>query len=80
MKIKILFFGILKDIVGKGTIEVTEDDGTSIADLKASLLKKYDKLNTYSNFSIAVNEAYVETDYLLKNNDIVAFIPPVSGG
>ena len=80
MKIQILFFGILKDIVEENAIELTIDNGITIANLKESLLKKYEKLNAYSNFSIAVNEAYIETNYILRVNDIVALIPPVSGG
>ncbi|HBK70361.1 MAG TPA: molybdopterin synthase sulfur carrier subunit [Flavobacteriaceae bacterium] len=80
MKIQILFFGILKDIVGKNTLEITEEEGTSIAALKAALLERYTKLNDFSNFSIAVNEEYVTTNYRLKANDTVALIPPVSGG
>ncbi len=80
MKIKILFFGILRDIIGENAIELKIDKGTTIANLKESLLKEYEKLNAYSNFSIAVNEEYIKTDYVLKAKDIVALIPPVSGG
>ncbi len=80
MKIQILFFGILKDIVGKSLRELKIDSKTSIADLKPILLEKFNGLDEFSNFSIAVNEEYVETDYVLQQNDIVALIPPVSGG
>ncbi len=80
MKITILLFGILKDIVGKNSIELPIEKDTSIINLKAGLLKDYKKLNKYSNFSVAVNEAYVEANYILKSDDVVALIPPVSGG
>jgi len=80
MNIKILFFGIIRDLIGKNSLEFKMDDNTTILNLKESLLKEYDKLNDFSNFSIAVNEKYVETNYILKNNDVVALIPPVSGG
>jgi len=80
MKIQILFFGILRDLIGKNSIDNSIDKNTSIAKLKASLLEKYEKLNNFSNFSIAVNEEYVDADYVLKSDDIVALIPPVSGG
>jgi molybdopterin converting factor small subunit len=29
---------------------------------------------------VAVNEEYVDTNYILKDGDVVALIPPVSGG
>ena len=80
MKIQILFFGILRDIIGENLIEINIDKRNTIANLKEYLLKNHKKLNDYSNFSIAVNEEYVEVDYVLKANDVVALIPPVSGG
>ncbi len=80
MKITILLFGILKDIVGENSLELYLENDATIKYLKAHLLKEYDNLNKFSNFSIAVNEAYVELDYILKSNDVVALIPPVSGG
>jgi len=80
MKITILFFGILKDIVGENSIELPIKKDTSIINLKTGLLEDYKKLNKYNNFSVAVNEAYVEANYILKNGDVVALIPPVSGG
>jgi len=80
MKITILLFGILKDIVGENSIELPIEKDTSIINLKAGLLEDYKNLNKYSNFSVAVNEAYVEANYILKSDDVVALIPPVSGG
>ncbi len=80
MKITILLFGILKDIVGENSLELYLENDATIEYLKAHLLKEYEKLNKFSNFSIAVNEAYVELDYILESNDVVALIPPVSGG
>ncbi len=75
-----LFFGILRDIVKENAIDLTINKGVTIANLKEFLLKKYENLNAYSNFSIAVNEAYIDSDYVLQQNDVVALIPPVSGG
>jgi len=80
MKITILLFGILKDIIGTNTLELNVDAKITIANLKESLIKEHDKLNDFSNFSVAVNEEYVETSHILKANDVVALIPPVSGG
>ncbi len=80
MQITILLFGILKDIIGENSLELPIKKDTSIINLKAGLLEDYKNLNKYSNFSVAVNEAYVEADYILKNGDVVALIPPVSGG
>jgi len=80
MNIKILFFGILKDIIGENSLELQLENNSTISKLKERLLNEYGKLNSFSNFSIAVNEEYVDLNYILKSNDVVALIPPVSGG
>ncbi len=80
MQIELLLFGIVKDIIGKSTMELKLSTNSTIADFKELLLKKYPKLSDYKSFSIAVNETYVDDDYLIQENDAVAIIPPVSGG
>jgi molybdopterin converting factor small subunit len=80
MKITVLLFGILKDIIERNSIELIVEEGVNIEYLKGLILKNHGKLIDYSNFSIAVNEDYVDLNYRLKNNDVVALIPPVSGG
>ena len=80
MKITVLLFGIIRDIIGENTLELDLEKAILIGQLKQDLLKKYNNLQQYSNFSIAVNEEYVDLNYVLQPNDIVALIPPVSGG
>ncbi len=80
MKITVLLFGIIRDVIAENTLELDIDKDISIGQLKQDLLKKYHNLQQYSNFSIAVNEEYVDLNYVLQPNDVVALIPPVSGG
>lgn len=80
MKITVLLFGIIRDVLGENTLQLDLEKATTIEQLKKDLLKKYNNLNRYQNFSIAVNEEYADADYVLQTNDIVALIPPVSGG
>jgi len=80
MKITILLFGILRDVIGENSLNLAFSEGTNLNDLRLELINGYAQLNKYKNYSIAVNEAYEEGDYLLKENDVVALIPPVSGG
>jgi molybdopterin converting factor subunit 1 len=80
MKITVLLFGIIRDIIGENTLELDLEKAILIGQLKQDLLKKYINLQKYSNFSIAVNEEYVDLNYVLQPNDVVALIPPVSGG
>ena len=80
MHIEILLFGILRDIIGENKLRKKIDVGTTLIDLKKELARSYPKLVQYQNYSIAVNENYAEDAALLKENDVVALIPPVSGG
>ncbi|MCK0130224.1 MoaD/ThiS family protein [Flavobacteriaceae bacterium F08102] len=79
MKIKVLFFGVLQDVLGVDEKSFTLEDSTSVNDFKEQLLHTYPALSKYG-FSIAVNETYCNSDFQLQDNHVVALIPPVSGG
>jgi molybdopterin synthase catalytic subunit len=81
MRVRVLFFGILKDIVGKPADEIDLPEGSSVADV----LKRYESQiprlkQSLPSLAIAVNQQYGGPDTKLKPNDEVALLPPVSGG
>jgi molybdopterin converting factor subunit 1 len=76
-KIRVLFFGRLRDVVG--TNEIIASDIKDIEDLKKYLFEKFPKLKG-EIFSVALNYEIIHTNENLKDNDEVALIPPVSGG
>lgn len=80
MKINTLFFGITKDLVGTSQLQVEVDENSSIADFKAVLQDEFSQLENINSYAIAVNEEYATDAVVLKENDVVAVIPPVSGG
>jgi molybdopterin converting factor subunit 1 len=80
MKISVLFFGITTDLVNASNTTITIKEAISVGDLKILLQKKYPQLKNINSYAIAVNEDYAEDDLLLKEADVVAIIPPVSGG
>ena len=80
MKVSILIFGIIKDIVGNNKLVVEIEKDSTISTLKNRLLNEYPGLVKYKNYAVVVNEEYVEDHYRLNNNDVIALIPPVSGG
>jgi len=80
MRIKILLFGITRDIIGDNSIEIELTSGISVLDLQQMLKKKYSGLNDIENFAVAVNEEYASVEYAIQENDVIAIIPPVSGG
>lgn len=80
MNITILFFGITTDLVGENSISLTIEENTTVENLKGILKSEYVGLKNINDFAIAVNEDYATNDLLIKNGDVVAIIPPVSGG
>lgn len=80
MHIKTLFFGAVKDITNNNSIVMEVDKDINIEKLVDLLQQKFSNFPSIDNFTVAVNETYVEKDFVLRNNDIIAIIPPVSGG
>ena len=80
MKINVLFFGITTDLVGKNQLEIEVSESTTVAECKTYLKEQFPQLQHINTYAIAVNEEYAEDNVVLKQNDVVAVIPPVSGG
>lgn len=80
MKIKILCFGITKEILGDFEKEVELADGSTVEALKAKLISDYPSFSKLTSLRIAVNEEYGDGALVLTERDEVVLIPPVSGG
>ncbi len=77
--IEVLFFAQLQEEVGKKSVQVTADDLT-VNDIIAKCAAEYDIKELLDEAMIAVNEEYSNRNTVLTAGDVVAFIPPVSGG
>lgn len=77
---KLKFFGITQDIVGKTEIEINLSENTTILTLQNLLMKDYPKLKDLKKFAFAINEEYASPTDMITDTDTVAIIPPVSGG
>ena len=80
MKIKILAFGITRDILGGSTVEMQIPADASVADLRAALYAEYPALQKLNNLAIALNTEYASEEQKIAERDEVVLIPPVSGG
>lgn len=80
MKINVLFFGITTDLVNTSNLVLDIDKTTKVGHFKNLLKNKYPQLENINSYAIAVNEDYADDSLGLKENDVVAIIPPVSGG
>ena len=80
MTLKILTFGIARDIVGGSTLNFDTPEGINVAQLKQKLLDHYPTFGNLSSLLIAVNEEYGDDETVISEDDDIALIPPVSGG
>lgn len=81
IRVKVLFFGRLKEIAGAAeqTVEVTP--GSRIEDLFAILVTRRPEFASYRSSVVASrNQEFVAWSTPLDSGDEVAFLPPVSGG
>lgn len=80
MKIKLVAFGIAKDILSARQMEFELSTGATIASLKQNLFERYPEFAKLRSLAFAVGENYQEDSHTLHENDEVVIIPPVSGG
>jgi len=81
MRVRVLFFGVLKDLAGKSGDGLDLHDGASVHDVLAHYETQFPRLKeSLSSLALAVNQHYASPDTKLKPNDEVALLPPVSGG
>ena len=80
MEIKILAFGITRDIIGSRDLELSVEEETTVGGLKQALLKQFPAFEELRSLSIAVNSEYANDELEIQMNDEIVLIPPVSGG
>ena len=81
MRVRVLFFGTLKELAGKSADEIELREGASLRDVLAYYEARIPSFKaSRSSIAMAVNQQYAGTDTRLQANDEIALLPPVSGG
>jgi len=81
MQVKVRYFGMLKEIAGRDQEVVELGAGSCAGDLFAQLQQRFPRLDAFrGSVALAVNLEYSDGKTVLRDNDEVALIPPVSGG
>jgi len=78
MKVKVMFFGRLTEIVN-GKDEQFFTDITSVSQLIEKVETKYPLIKNYT-YKIALNREIILDNQSLEDNDEVALMPPFAGG
>jgi molybdopterin converting factor subunit 1 len=81
VRVRVLFFGQLKDIVGVAQDDAELSDGARVEDLFERYGRRFPKLAEFRpSIAASVNQEYAGWRAPLSTGDEVAFLPPVSGG
>jgi len=81
MRVRVLFFGQLKDIAGVSQEDAELSEGARVEDLYERYARRFPRLAEFRpSVAASVNQEYAEWRASLSSGDEVAFLPPVSGG
>jgi molybdopterin synthase catalytic subunit len=81
MRVRVLFFGQLKEIIGTKEESVELSEGARLEDLFERYGRRFPKFADFRpSIAASVNQEYADARAMLSDGDEVAFLPPVSGG
>ncbi len=80
MNVRLIAFGIAKDIIGSNKTVVEIDPPYKLTQFREYLFLNYPEFKKLQKISFAVDQDYQLDSYVLSENQEVVIIPPVSGG
>ncbi len=81
MRCDVLLFAQLADAVGTDRLEIEPADAATVDDALDMLAGRHPAIGAMrGTLAVAVNERYCTPDTTLHDGDVLALIPPVSGG
>lgn len=81
MQIQLLFFGTVKDLADASGERVEAPPGATVSSVLDDCAARHPRLQQFlPSLAVAVNEEYASRAATLRDGDVLALIPPVSGG
>jgi molybdopterin converting factor subunit 1 len=81
VRIRVLFFGVLRDVTGLREDSIEVPEGGLAASVFDHYSARFPRLGEMSkNIALAVNQKFCAPSEALSDGDELAFLPPVSGG
>jgi molybdopterin synthase catalytic subunit len=81
MRVKVLFFGMLKDIVGSAEEQLNMPEGAHLENIFDHYAGRFPRLREMAgSIVLARNHEFSDVSVPVGEGDEVAFLPPVSGG
>ncbi|MFO1052395.1 MAG: molybdenum cofactor biosynthesis protein MoaE [Planctomycetota bacterium] len=79
VKVRVRCFAAIRELFGRDELVVELPEGSTLARLESELADLQPQFARIT-FARAVNRGYARVDQVLRDDDEVAFIPPISGG
>ena len=79
MKVTILYFGQLKEQAGTAK-EVIDSKTDTVANVYQQLKERHGLSLSFANLRAARNEIFCAGTDPVRDDDVIAFMPPMSGG
>lgn len=76
---KVLYFAEIKEILQTDMEQLDTKEDISVESFKQLLFNQHPSIRE-KKFQVAVNEEFVQNEDIIQPTDVVALIPPVSGG
>jgi MoaE-MoaD fusion protein len=81
MQVRVLFFGIMKDLAGRASDSLDLPENATVGDVLTHYKQAIPRLkDTAASLAVSVNQEYAGPATKLMQDDEVALLPPVSGG
>ena len=81
MRVRVLFFGMLKELVGRSSEDAEFPQGADLRAVFDSYATRFPRLRELApSIVVAQNQEFAQLSASITEGDEVAFLPPVSGG
>jgi molybdopterin synthase catalytic subunit len=81
MQIRVLFFGVLKELVGRSSETIELPEGARVETVLRHYARQAPRFEAMlPSLALSVNQEYASVDGVLRPGDEVGLLPPVSGG
>jgi MoaE-MoaD fusion protein len=81
VQIRILFFGMLKDLAGRSSESLNLPEPATLGDVLRHYEERIPRLRAMvPSLAMSINQEYADRETQLKAGDEIALLPPVSGG
>jgi molybdopterin converting factor subunit 1 len=81
MRVRVLFFGMLRELVGRSSEDAEFSEGADLRAVFESYALRHPRLRELApSIVVARNQEFAQLSTTIAEGDEVAFLPPVSGG